>query len=168
MRTRTRTLLIGLAVLVALPCGAQSNLVARRNSLYFEGLGNGGLFSINYERMLTDGLSARVGFGSWPTVDFLALSEVGRGRITTVPIMLNVLRGSGRGRFELGAGLLVGKKDSTAFQTVTGTIGLRYLAANGLLFRLGLTPFYGLNDESTAFPDKGFYTTAGISLGFSF
>ena len=92
MRTRTRTLLIGLAALVALPCGAQSNLVARRNSLYFEGLGNGGLFSINYERLLTDGLSARVGFGSWPTVDFLALSEVGRGRITTVPVMLNVLQ----------------------------------------------------------------------------
>ncbi|MGE3669493.1 MAG: hypothetical protein AB7K71_07525, partial [Polyangiaceae bacterium] len=33
-----------------------------KNSLYIELLGNGGLYSLNYERNLTDDVAARVGF----------------------------------------------------------------------------------------------------------
>lgn len=154
------------ALAAAVPCAAQSDAGVRRNSIYLESLGNGGLFSINYERLLSDHLGLRLGFGSWEAGDFLGF--YGGGRVTTVPIMLNSLHGTGRRRFELGGGVVVGSNGSTSFQTLTGTVGLRWHSGRSWLIRAGITPFYGLNDKSSSYPDKGFLTSVGISLGYRF
>lgn len=36
-----------------------------KNGLYLEGLGPGLLYSVNYERLVTDGLALRIGFSYW-------------------------------------------------------------------------------------------------------
>ena len=155
------------ALAAAVPCAAQAEPDVRRNSVYYESLGNGGLFSFNYERLLSDRLALRLGFASWEASDFLGY--YGGGRVTTVPIMLNSLHGgSGRRWFELGAGVLVGSNGSAGFQTLTGTVGMRWHVRRAWLIRTGITPFYGLNDESSSYPDKGFFTTAGFSFGYRF
>ena len=163
---RVRALIGCTALAVAVPCAAQSDAEVPRNSVYYEGLGNGGLFSLNYERLLSDRLGLRLGFASWDAADFLGY--YGGGRVTTVPIMLNSLYGSGRRWFELGGGVVVGSNGGTGFQTLTGTIGGRWHTGRRWLIRAGITPFYGLNDESSSYPDKGFFTTAGISFGYRF
>lgn len=153
------------AFVAAAPCAAQSERDEPRNSIYLESLGNGGLFSINYERLLTPRLGLRLGYGSWDSGDFFV--SYGGSRVTTMPIMLNGLFGTGSRRWELGGGILVGSNASEAFQTLTGTVGLRWHAGKSWLFRAGLTPFYGLNGEAS-YPDEGFFTTAGISFGYRF
>jgi hypothetical protein len=161
-----RALISCTALASAVPCAAQSEAEGLRNSVYYEGFGNGGVFSINYERLLSERLGLRLGFATWDATDFLGY--YGGGRVTTVPIMLNSLYGSGRRWFELGGGVVVGSNGSTSFQSLTGTIGLRWHTGQRWMIRAGLTPFYGLNDESSSYPEKGFFTTAGISVGYRF
>ncbi len=36
-----------------------------KNAVYLELLGNGGLYSFNYERAFSPNFNARIGFGSW-------------------------------------------------------------------------------------------------------
>ncbi len=45
---------------------------ASRNNAYLEVLGNGGLYSLNYERIVVEHFALRVGFASWKSQDFLA------------------------------------------------------------------------------------------------
>jgi hypothetical protein len=47
------------------PCLAQPTAAPARNAVFFELLGNGGLYSLNFERMLREDLGLRVGYASW-------------------------------------------------------------------------------------------------------
>lgn len=48
------------------PCLAQAGAAqSARNAVYLELLGNGGLYSVNFERILNDTLALRVGFATW-------------------------------------------------------------------------------------------------------
>jgi hypothetical protein len=51
-------------------------------------LGNGGLFSINYERAVTPSVRLRIGAASWTTQSFWNDAET---QIATFPLMLHVL-----------------------------------------------------------------------------
>ena len=127
-----------------------------KKTIFFEELGNGILYTINYDRMVSDTWSARVGLMSHPA-------------ITVVPIMANKLKGAGNSKLELGAGVMLievspilnfflTNDDHLGPVGVTTTIGYRYQRPDsGINFRIGLTP---------AFLPK-FVVTAGLSLGYT-
>ena len=170
-----------LALSTALVCHearGQTQLVrAARNAIFLELFGNGGLYSLNYDRLITDNVSARLGFASWTASDFLGEGETS---LTTVAGMANYFVGRSRHRLEFGAGLLAGRRtDVIEFGTIireratvldlTGAIAYRYQKpTRGLLFRASLTPFFSLQGDADAYPDDGLFLSGGISIGYSF
>jgi len=148
-------------------------LVADRNAVYVELFGSGGLFSINYEREIVEGIRTRVGFGSWRSQSLFGNADTS---ITSVPFTVAGLRGRGAHRLELGGGVTVGNREhenipdaSGAFVSLTGVAGYRYHSpGRGFLFRAAVTPFYGFGEVDLAYPEKGFFPSFGISLGYAF
>jgi hypothetical protein len=144
-----------------------SALVGRaRNAVYVELIGNGLLYSVNYDRMLTDHLSARVG------ASYLgARTDTESASLATFPVMINYLTGArSNHHFEAGAGvtlLTASAEDLDDFEEAgfdgiagTATLGYRYQRPQGgFVFRSGLTPFFGAG---------GVLVSAGVSLGYSF
>jgi hypothetical protein len=145
------------------------NLIAQTkpNSIYFEALGNGGLYSVNYDRLFTDNFGIRAGIMYLSKVDIIfAAAE----DLLIFPATLNFFVGE-KHKLELGAGLVFAsvsntssfgfKSDSGGSNIVgTATIGYRYQKPDGgFLFRIGFTPLFG---------SGGFEPWGGISLGFSF
>lgn len=137
------------------------------NSIYFEALGNGGLYSVNYDRLFTDNFGARVGFMYISEIDFFFVSEED---LLLIPATINYLLGN-KHKFELGVGLVLASVSSTGvfgFESGesssnvvgTATIGYRYQKPKGgFLFRAGFTPLFNSN---------GFQPYAGVSIGVSF
>jgi len=146
---------------------------ARPQAFYLELLGNGGLYSLNYERQVGDSLLLRLGFGSWRATSFFSDAETS---VTTVPITVARMVGRGAHHLEVGGGLTVGHRGRDAFSgasgnfvSLTGLFGYRYhRPGRGFLFRIGATPFYGFGDEDIAYPEKGFMPSAGVSVGYVF
>lgn len=136
-----------------------------QNSVYLELLGNGLLYSLNYDRLITESIGLRVG---------VSYQKPNSEEIVTVPIMIQYLTGSGNSKLELGIGVcLVSQPDRSSFSFLdddkefegsgalgTATIGYRYQRADeGLVFRAGFTPLFG---------SIGFWPLAGISIGYGF
>jgi hypothetical protein len=130
-----------------------------KNNVYVECLGNGLLYSFNYEYMPQDNFSARIGAG------YLADTETS---VALIPVMGNYLMRESSHRFELGAGatiiLIDGKgeymkqKASAAIPTLTA--GYRYQPREGgMIFRAGFTPLFGKDT---------FVPSVGLSIGQSF
>ncbi|WP_157899137.1 hypothetical protein [Luteitalea pratensis] len=146
---------------------------ARANAVYFELLGNGGLFSVNYERALTPALRVRIGAASWTAEDLFGGTAT---HISTFPMMLHVVPGDGAHHVEAGLGVLPGQRGpdrsaggSGAFVSLIGVVGYRYEPRGSrFLFRAGVTPFYGFGDASIAYPDEGFMPSVGVSFGARF
>ncbi len=154
-----------------------------RNSLYAELLGNGLLYSCNYERLITESFGVRIG------ASFFEPENV---PIVTFPLMANYLVGSGSSKLELGLGicvLLMPENVSLSFMSAvdeklkgnsvlgTATVGYRYQPADGgLVFRAGVTPFFGVfaREKSTSpYLDEyedvfGFRVLGGVSVGYAF
>ncbi|HEU0014213.1 MAG TPA: hypothetical protein VFQ45_11050 [Longimicrobium sp.] len=139
-----------------------------RNAVYVEAGGNGGLISINLDRLITPNIGIRAGFATIVSPFGWATDE--DASVTVVPITANALLGSGSSRAEIGAGVTIlnGEIDSDLFdiheegtRTIpTATFGFRYQRpAGGPLFRIGLTPFF-VDDELIGW--------AGVSFGYSF
>ena len=153
--------ILAFALTWALPTQAQPSA---KSTIFFEGLGNGILYTINYDRMMSDTWSARVGLMSLSDTDDFGDTT----SLKLVPIMANKLKGAGNHKLELGAGAMLimvsGEiDDDDDFEAggvgVTTTIGYRYQRPDGgINFRIGLTP---------AFLPK-FVVTAGLSLGYTF
>ena len=137
------------------------------NSIYFEALGNGVLYSINYDRLITENFGGRIGIMYLSSLDFFFVSAE---NFIIVPVMVNYFIGN-KHKLELGCGIIYASADNAeAFEFGSGesssaiggtaTIGYRYqLKEGGFLFRVGFTPIFG---------EGGFAPSAGISLGFSF
>jgi hypothetical protein len=157
--------------------GAQ---LAGASSVYAELLGNGGAYSVNYDRRLGAGAaSVRVGLASWETTGGLFVSASDERRsFVTVPVLLNALTGTGTHHLELGGGVLLGSQritrgggapERSAIVNATGTLGYRrQRPGRGWVFRAGLTPFYGFGTEEEAYPERGFFLSGGLSVGYSF
>ena len=151
----------------ALPQRSSSKDFAR-NSIYLEILGNGLLYSLNYDHKIFDHLSARIG-GMYLGVN--ESTSDSRVSLLLVPVMANYLVGSGSSRLEIGAGLTLGSVggdidaaggdfDKGGVAAFTSTIGYRLQPTNGgFLFRIGFTPIFTAN---------GFLPWAGLSLGGTF
>jgi hypothetical protein len=140
--------------------------VTARNAFYVELLGNGLIYSMNYDRLFTDQLSGRVGLMFLGAAD----DEGGSAAVAATPLMVNYLFGRGNSHFEAGAGLLVisgavdevpGEEDEAFSGAIgTGTLGYRYQRpGGGFVFRVGLTPF---------FSTQAFGPWFGISFGYGF
>lgn len=149
---------------------AQSQDSLAKNTVYAEALGNGGNYSVNYERFLTRHFSLRVGIGSVTERTF-----AGPDAKISGPIMINFLMGKKSSKLELGVGVLAGKissefpeRDNKAFSYPTGLLGYRYQnPKGGILLRAGTMPFY-IPKEKTGGPKKGPYLGFGVSLGYAF
>ena len=142
-----------------------------KNVGYLEIGGNGGAYSLNYERAFSPQFLLRVGFASWSaTQDF-----GGEKSKTTIPVMFNSLFGSGNHKIEGGLGVMLGSEKHTGNEVwpkskenifaLTGTAGYRYQKpAGGIIFRVGLTPFLNIGDSE--YPDFNF--SGGGSVGYAF
>jgi hypothetical protein len=144
----------------------------KHNAIYAELLGQGILYSINYDYLITENLSLRAGFSTWsiPAMFFID----GDLSFTGYPVLVNYLVGNGDSRLEIGAGILPAKLSLTGHDAFfgaelsgdttivmgTGSLVYRYQQRDGgLVFRVGLTPFY-YSGRATL--------SGGLSLGIGF
>ena len=139
---------------------------SKPNSFYLELVGSGGLYSINYDRLFTENFGLRIGFMYFDTEWLLFFSDV---EMFLFPTTLNYLVGTGKHKFELGAGpvFVFGNVSFFGSDPVsgsgvgwTGTIGYRYQQNDGgFMWRIGFTPFLAGGE---------LFPSGGISFGFSF
>jgi|GEM_PF-4924872 len=150
-----------LSATLAAPLAAQGS-----DAFHVEAFGSATLGSVNYERMMGESFSARVGVGWLPRIDL--------GDQLQAPLMVNVLAGRGVHRLEAGAGAVLvyalnrGLEEDatvrTGFRTpyAAGTLAYRLEPAQGSalhggIYRAGFTPVYF---------DGELHPSFGVSAGF--
>lgn len=141
-------------------------VIYSKNSIFFELLGNGGLYSVNYERRFKPDLYGRIGFSSFKSIDLL--NPENKERITTIPVLITYFTGQKMHHFEMGGGMLFGFITEDTIIDLTAFFGYRYQTpGNGILIRIGFTPFLSL-DKKANYPDNGLSLSGGIALGYHF
>jgi hypothetical protein len=158
--------------MVAIVDVSSQDINPKKNSLYFELFGSGGLYSINYERQVAAKLYGRLGLTTFQLTDFLGPETETSDRITAFPVMITYLSGNGNSHFEIAGGGLFGVKSETNVNQkiidLIAFIGYRYQPpVKGLMFRVGLTPFFSLDNDAN-YPDNGFFISGGIGIGYHF
>lgn len=132
-------------------------------SIYLEIGGNALIYSINYDRLLSNNFGLRAG-----AMAFALSDGSGSAAAVATPVLANYFIGDGNGRFELGAGIVfasggIGGGDvgfAGSGVGVTSTIGYRLQpVSGGFLFRIGFTPIYF---------SRKFIPMGGLSLGYTF
>jgi hypothetical protein len=151
----------GAATSALVPDVAEQAAVAEprtaRNAVFLEMGGSGLFLSVNYDRMLSDYFSLRVGIGG---------IVVEGDRALTFPILFNLLLGPPSDKLEIGAGISLLGPGAATF--IALAVGYRYAPTKpGPSFRVGATPFVFLT------PDRQqkrviFAPWAGVSLGVQF
>jgi hypothetical protein len=160
---------------VGTPRGSSSQDFAP-NAIYVELLGNGLIYSVNYDRLISPSTGFRVGFGyigisGGTDADGNSISA----SLLTIPATFNYFIGSidSRGmmsssKLELGLGIVFvhagasygGLSGGGSGIGGTATIGYRLQPWDGgFVFRIGFTPVFVLSD---------FLPYGGLSLGYSF
>ncbi len=130
--------------------------------IYFELLGNGGFYSVNYEHFIRDRVSLRGGVSyMFHTKDNLIIDV---GGLTVVPISINrIMHIKGDSFFETSIGPSFGIVSGNAAVAIVSGIGFREQpTGKGTFTRVTLNPLLYFDDGAR------FGITAGISLGFSF
>jgi hypothetical protein len=137
------------------------------SAIYFEVLGQGILYSINYDHRLSSHFGFRVGFTKWlipPSYYFWRDGII----FTGFPFMVNYLSGEGTSHLELGIGVIPAitgniYEEREVVVLKTATIGYRAQSrSGGFVFRIGLTPFFFFQGPMRVFP------SVGLSLGVAF
>jgi len=105
MRARSAAVVF-LWVIVPSSVLAQGPTAPDPNAIYLEILGNGGVFSLNYQRMVSPTLGLRLGAGGWESSGFWSDATTS---FLTFPLTLSFLTGGGRSGWEFGGGLLLGR-----------------------------------------------------------
>ncbi len=167
-------------VTVATPASAAPSVVtpdvARApNVVFIELLGNGLVYSVNYERLLSGGsigLRAGVSFFTYAVSN---ASGSGNLTLATFPFVASYYYGTVHHKLQLGLGATVlalsASSDSTGAKyegsgaglgvAATAVIGYRYVRpAGGFTFGAGFTPLLR--------PSKGLLPWGGLSAGYSF
>jgi hypothetical protein len=145
------------------------------NALVAEVLGNGLLYSVDYERLLFGGNAGVRGGASFLTYGVSHARGSGNLVLATFPIVASYYWGSSPHKLQLGVGATVlyvsASSDSTGakFESVgdgldvaaTAVVGYRYLPkAGGWTFSVGFTPLFR--------GAKGLLPWGGVSGGYSF
>lgn len=173
----------------AAPAPADTTRHPAPNSVYAEGLGAGLIYSINYERMVTDDIGVRAGFG-YVSVSASASdgtsSSSASASFVTIPVTASYtgLRTSGGAGLEAGAGATVLYVSASANAIGTSSSGAGVLPLGvalvgfrlhpmdhpGFQFRIGAMalggPGLGLSNATAG--SFGFIPWAYLSLGASF
>ena len=132
-----------------------------KNAFYVELLGNGLIFSANYDFRFnnTSSWGARAGLGYIGSVE-------GDGGVVTVPLMINNLLGKDGKYFEVGAGITIlggtGDFVDDLDSEVIGTMSFKYRRQpedGGFMWHVGLTPVLA---EGVFIP-----YWVGIGIGYS-
>ena len=136
----------------------------KQNQLYLELAGNGLIYSINYERFLSEDFTIRGGFGITPGLIFI------EGTFIHIPVTASYLIGSKTSKLELGLGATYFAGEDTeifglgagdqSLMFLTGIIGYRYTSPAGFVFRVFFTPLYSSESE------PNFNPYGGLSFGF--
>ncbi|MBI4647700.1 MAG: hypothetical protein HY738_14210 [Bacteroidia bacterium] len=139
-----------------------------KNSVFFELLGNGIIYSLNYDRIVLqkNGLKTSARFG----IAIIPFGDINHLYITEI----NQLIGCGNSYFEIGLGitqLYVFSKEGTSFFGLDDydyfgfiRIGYRHQKPKGgLFYRIGITPFMFLEESYNKL-----YPYFGFSIGKSF
>jgi len=169
---RGKALLFVLTLLAGRNLGlAQADSPHASNAVFLELLGNGGVYSLNYERLVNDHLALRVGYGTWTDSTIFGPSYEREAR--SMPVSASYLFGPGKRKLEIGGGITFGhhenREGKSSFRSLTAIVGYRTQpVGRGYLFRVGVTPFYSLDSGSAAYPDPGFTFSAGVSFGYRF
>lgn len=146
------------------------------NTIHFELLGNGILYSINYDRLFTHNFSGRVG---WMYVAGEATSEDPTApkvdfSMNLIPITGSYLAGPGNHRLEVGGGPVlaylsadvddgVQGVSASGLASIVGILGYRYQPMDGgFNFRVAFTPHFPIGG------DESFLPWGGLSLGYTF
>jgi len=148
-----------------------------RNSIFIELAGNGGIYSLNYDRVITEQFSIRAGFGYMSmgaSASSGGATVSAKATMLAVPVVGNFLLGNENHKLELGAGItmfrftgsgsssLGGSASATGMVPAgTAVIGYRYVPHDGgFTFRAGFTPL--------VMKDGGFQPWGGMSFGYLF
>ncbi len=149
------------------------------SAIFFELGGHSLFFGFNYDARFNktpDGLGGRIGIG------YMAVSGA---RFLSLPVALNYIKGKDGKYFEMGAGatlLSLGERDGYSYEPsydylghttssrtkLLGNIsfGFRRQPVNGgFLFRAGVAPVFGLEDDKSFF---FFPFLPYIAVGYSF
>lgn len=143
------------------------------NTIYAELLGNAGLYSLNYERMLQDNFGLRIG-ASYFGFNAAAGGSSAAVSLVSFPLMANYFVGTEASRLELGLGLLLANGSASVVSSgsssssggfgasLTSTIAYRLQPPQGgFNFKIGATPSFSLATGT-------FQLWGGISAGFGF
>jgi hypothetical protein len=167
---------------------AQTEGVRAPNSVYAEGLGAGLLYSINYERLVTEDIGVRAGFGYWSVSSSASsggTTATSSASALTIPITVSYLGVRGRkSALEVGGGLTVlhlsgqssgfgvssNGSDTTALGVAMIGYRLHPVEGAGFQFRVGgmVLGAKGLGFSSTNPDSFGFLPWLYLSLGASF
>lgn len=166
-------------MLIYYPLVAQTT--ALKNVVYLEGLGNNGVYSFNYEKLVAEGLGftnyIRIGFGVTRSLDWSYLSPSGSSNLQyNVPLMFVAENGLKKIKFEWGFGPaiaygepvrrtnIVSKINSNDYDfAVTGTLGIRYTFSKTPIFlKVAYTPIYDIG------PKFLLWTWIGLGAGYAF
>ncbi len=135
------------------------------NHIFIEVLGVGGEYSINYERLIDEDYSIRIGFTNWTN------SFIGTGPYTAFPIMGTYSFGLGDGgsKLEIGLGIEYAKTNGNGVLhsqpigwSINGASSLnyRYQSLNGsVVYRIG---------ASQLFSTSSIVVIPGLSVGIMF
>lgn len=139
----------------SIPTGPAIPARAASNALFAEALGNGLLYSINYERFFDSwniGLRAGASYFSFPVSSY---DKSGNLKLASFPLVASYYYGTPKHKLQLGLGgtliYLAVSTDSTGTKfdsgragaaiAVTGVVGYRYLPPDGgFTFGAGFTP----------------------------
>lgn len=138
---------------------------SRKNHVFFELLGNGGVYSINYERFLGDtGPSVRTGISVFDCESSGSLVRI-RFAAVTSPWLASYHLGAGNHKLQLGAGatIVYSYGDDRQLSVLgTAVVGYRYLPEDSAFtFGIGFTPLVRLTSVD-AIP------LFGVSVGGKF
>jgi hypothetical protein len=167
LRSRILSCLVVLVLAPNFAAAQNAGDTATLNAVYLELLGNGGLYSVNYDRKVGDQLSLRAGVARWTSIELFG----GSSTFTTVPLLTNLLIGRGSHRLEVGAGVMIGSEriqeaQRTSLLNLTSTIGYRFQPlTRGAFLRISLVPEYSLRGD---YPEDGFFIFPALSVGFAF
>lgn len=148
-----------------------SNLtIPKKNSIYFELLGNGIIYSFGYDRLIITKdlykISTNIGLTAIPASPFSSDFQV-----YTISPQLSFLIGQ-KNNLELGLGYTMAllKSDSEINNILVYRIGYRYQKKDGgLFFRIGFTPFSFIKKSPDFFNNYLYFQPwGGITIGWTF
>jgi hypothetical protein len=140
----------------------------RSQGVFVEVLGNGLIYSLNYDTRFSQGFD---GWGGRAGIGYIAIEGV---RFTAMPFLVNYLFGKEKHFFEVGVGttMLIVSDSNGSFSPVgdrnrgtgfTGAMSLGYRLEptdGGFMFRAGLTPIFSSDTFWPIYPQ--------VSFGYAF